>query len=104
MSRHNVGAAPTLTATFKNRLGQLADPDTVTFSYRDPLGVLTQHTWTLAVPGTDIVRVSTGVFLSQVPLTIAGGAYAWHWLGEGAVPAAAESDVDTALYTETTGF
>lgn len=101
---YDVGDTVTLIATFKNAAGSLADPDPVIFRYKDPAGVLTSQQWTNAVPGTDITRVSLGVFSAKVPLTVAGGFYAWHWLGKGAVPAAKESDPDTALHVRTTGF
>ena len=104
MAEYDVGDAPTLVATFKNDQGQLADPSTVTFRYRAPDGNLTSMVWTNAVPGTDITRVSIGVFSAKVPITQAGGAYSWHWLGQGAVQSASESDTDTALYVRTTGF
>lgn len=101
---YDVGDRPTLVATFKNELGLVADPDPVTFRYKDPAGTLVSMTWTLAVPGTDITRVSTGVFSARIPITIGGGYYAWHWLGQGAVRAAKESDSTTALHVRTTGF
>lgn len=104
MADYDVGDAPVLVATFKDSSGQLADPDTVIFRYKDPEGTLTQAQWTQAVPGTDITRVSLGVFSAVIPITKSGGFYAWHWLGQGAVKAASESDKDTALHVRTTGF
>ena len=104
MAEYNIGDAPTLVATFKNDQGGLADPDPVIFRYKDPEGTLTSMQWTNAVPGTLITRVSLGVFSAKVPITKAGGYYAWHWLGQGVVKAARESDITTALHVRTTGF
>lgn len=104
MAEYDVGDTVTLVATFKNSSDALADPDPVIFRYKDPQGVITSGQWTNAVPGTAITRVSLGVFSAKVPITIAGGFYAWHWLGKGVVPAAKESDKDTALHVRTTGF
>lgn len=102
-SDYDVGDAPTLVATFKNEFNAPADPDTVVFRYKAPDGNLTTMTWTSSVPGTDISHVSTGVFSAKVPLE-QSGYYAWHWLGQGTVAAAAESDPTTALHVRTTGF
>lgn len=101
---YDVGDRPTLIATFRDEQDALADPDTVTFRYRAPDGTLTSFTWTSGAPGTDITRISLGVFSAQIPITQAGGFYAWHWLGQGAVPTATESDAETALHVRTTGF
>lgn len=104
MADYDVGDTVTLVATFKNAAGVVADPDPVVFRYKSPDGTLTSVQWTNAVPGTDITHVSLGVFSAKVPIAQAGGFYSWHWLGKGAVPAATESDADTALHVRTTGF
>lgn len=105
MADYNVGDAPVLVATFRNTQGQLADPDPVQFRYKAPDGQVTTVTqWTAAVPGTDITKVSTGVFSAKIPITKSGGYYAWQWIGQGAVAVVKESDTDTALHVRSSNF
>lgn len=102
---YDIGDEATLVATFRNAAGALANPDPVLFRYKEPDGTLVTKTqWTAAVPGPDIVNISPGVFSAKIAITKSGGFYAWHWLGKGAVPAAKESDADTALKVRTSGF
>lgn len=102
---YDVGDEVTLVATFKDASGALANPDPVLFSYKEPDGTIVAKTqWTQAVPGPDIVNVSTGIFKTKVLITKSGGYYAWKWQGKGAVPAVRESDADTALKVRTSGF
>jgi hypothetical protein len=100
----DVGDEKVLTATFRDEEGVLKNPDPVIFRYTGPDGIVVSDTWTLAVPGTNVVNDSVGVFTARVPITIAGGYYSWHWLGQGVVKAAQESDEDTMFHVRTTGF
>lgn len=75
---------------FKDLLGVLTDPTTVTLKWRVAGGVTTTWTWTSGTPGPNIVRDSVGLFRADIPVVSAGLHY-FRWIGTGAVTAAEES-------------
>jgi hypothetical protein len=64
----NIGMRPTLTATFRDIDGDLADPTAIVFRLRPPRGEVVEQTQAFAT------NVSTGVWEWQVPdaLTLPG--------------------------------
>src|SRR6266576_3881596 len=74
---------------FINGAGALTDPTTVTLKWNRHGEAVMTWTWTVALPGTNIVKDSTGVFHADIPVTEPGLHY-FRWEGTGAVVAAAE--------------
>ena len=77
---YDIGDRITVTGTFTNKAGALADPTTIVFKYRVRGGE--------AVTGT-ASKASTGVYTADVDLTEAGQWY-FRFTGTGAVVAAGE--------------
>jgi uncharacterized protein YfaS (alpha-2-macroglobulin family) len=86
MNQYEVGDAVRCEVVFRDLDGQLADPDAVTFRYRQGNGAITVLTY-----GADaeLVRDSLGTFHADVVPDVAG---VWHYAfrGTGSVKAAAE--------------
>lgn len=99
MSEINPGDIVRLTTTpgFTNSAGVLTDPTTVTLRWRVAGGTETTLTWTAAVPGTDIVKDSTGVFHADITV-VAPGLHYYRWAGMGAVVAAEEGTFSAKSY------
>ena len=74
------GDAVTLTATFKDSSGALADPTDVTLEVQDPNGTITTYTYSLST----ITKSSTGIYTRNVSLTD-NGTWEYEWQGTGAV-------------------
>lgn len=93
-----------LTATFANVDGVLFDPDTVTLEFKNPVtDVISTFTWTDAVPGSDITRVSLGVFRALIRPTHKGW-WHWRWTGDGTPKRIIQSDETTAIEVESNVF
>lgn len=78
------------TPGFKDAVGVLADPTTVTLKWRAAGGTTTTWTWTSGTPGPNIVRDSIGLFHADITVVSAGLHY-FRWEGSGSVTAAEES-------------
>lgn len=90
---YQTGDTARITGTFRDEDGNLVNPSTVTFTYRDPAGTETQ-----LVYGDDsarVVRPSTGTFYVDVDLD-AVGRWAWSWDADGT---AAGTDVGSLFVT-----
>jgi hypothetical protein len=85
MAEYDIGTAVTLTATFRNDDGALADPTAVTITVKKPSGTTDVYT------GGALTHPSTGVYEVVVTPTESGN---WRWkaVGTGAVTVA-EQDV-----------
>jgi uncharacterized protein YfaS (alpha-2-macroglobulin family) len=78
------GSVVTLTATFRNAAGTLANPTAVTITVRQPGGTTTTPTAS---------STSTGVYTASYNTTgLAPGVYRWRAAGTGTVVAAAEGE------------
>lgn len=66
--RWQVGDTYPATATFRDALGALADPSSLTLKIRNPAGTIT----TTVYPAAAIQRLSLGSFRADVPLSSAG--------------------------------
>lgn len=87
---YTVGATVRVTGTFRNKLGALADPTTVTFKYRKPgASAITTLVYSTDV---EVVRDSLGVYHCDIA-SAAGehGAWAFRWESTGD-PATADED------------
>jgi len=81
-----LGSRVRFTETFTNLLtGALSDPSVLTLKLRNPAGVET--TYTLA--GSDLVRLSLGVFYFEFTLAVAGQ-WSARWVASGTLIAAHE--------------
>lgn len=93
-----------ITATFTDVDGVLFDPDTVTLEFKNPVtDDITTFTWTSAVPGTDIERVSLGEFRALIRVTHKGF-WHWVWTAEGAIVRVIQSSETTAIEVEARPF
>ena len=99
MADINPGDIVRLTTTpgFTNVAGALTDPTTVTLRWRVAGGTETTYTWTAAVPGTNIVKDSVGVFHADITV-VAPGLHYFRWAGTGAVVAAEEGTFSAGSY------
>ena len=75
---------------FTTTAGVLTDPTTVTLLWRRAGDATTTWTWTAAVPGTNIVRDSVGVFRADITV-VKPGLHYYRWAGTGAIAASEES-------------
>jgi len=98
METWDIGEDVPLTATFADDDGVLFDPQTsVTFEFKNPAtDATTTFTWTAAVPGTDIVKLSVGKFRSHIRPTHKGY-WHWTWTGNGTPMRIIQSTEDTAV-------
>lgn len=104
MAEWDIGEHIPLEATFADDDGVLFDGD-VTFEYRNPVtDIDTTLTWTVAVPGTDITKLSVGVFRSHILPTHAGY-FHWKWTCVGpSVTRIVESTDETSVLVRKTQF
>jgi hypothetical protein len=86
IKEYDLGDAPRCFGEFRNFAGELADPDTVKVSVKDPAGTITTKIY-----GTDaaVIKASTGVYYIDVNAN-AVGSWAYRWFSEGTGQAAAE--------------
>jgi hypothetical protein len=100
-----IGEDIPVTVTFADLDGNLFDPQTsVTFEYKNPVtDTVTVFTWTVAVPGTDIEKLSLGTFRALFRGTHKGF-YHWIWTGEGDPKRIIQSEKDTAIEVEANVF
>lgn len=99
MTEINTGDIVRVTTSpgFTNSAGVLTDPTTVTLRWRVAGGTETVYTWTAAVPGTDIVKDSVGIFHAYITV-VAPGTHYLRWEGTGAVVAAEEATFSVKSY------
>jgi len=88
INRYTAGSLVRLTAEFTDLAKAPTDPTTVLFSYRNPDGVITRHSWS-GVDGV-IVQDGTGLFHADIPQPVISGVWYYRWEGTGAVDAAGE--------------
>lgn len=100
----DIGEDVPLEATFADDDNTLFD-GIVTFEYKNPVtDVVTTFTWTTLVPGTDIVRLSVGLFRAHITPT-AKGFWHWKWTCVGtSVTRIVESGKSTAIPVRATQF
>lgn len=88
LGEYFVGTQVSMTATFKNELGVLADPTDAKFLLVTPAG--TETTYTVALNPTIVSRVSTGVYKCIYPKFTLTGRHAVGVRGTGVVLASNE--------------
>jgi len=81
---HDIGDLRRLTVTFTNLAGTITDPTAVTFSIRDPAGVITTYVY---LTDAALVKSTTGVYYVDYAITLPGR-HAYRWVGTGAVETA----------------
>lgn len=84
-NEYDIGDLPRLTATFEVS-DVAADPTAVTFTLREPDGVLTTYTYPA---DAELVKDATGVYHVDWPVTKAGNHF-YRFAGTGAAVAAEE--------------
>lgn len=93
----DIGEDRPLVVTFADDDGVLFDPATVTFECKNPVtDAVTTFTWTAAVPGTDIAKLSLGKFRAHIRPT-SKGYWHWKWVGSGALVRIIQSTDDTCI-------
>lgn len=87
MNAYDKGDLVRVTGTFKNAAGELLDPGTVRFKFKDPTGLVTTFTY---LTDGQLVRDSLGTFHVDIDANSSGDFfYRWESLGSG--KAAAEN-------------
>lgn len=89
VNEFDVGDVVKTTATFLDDSGVAADPTTVTFMVKSPLGAISSATYG---SGTTIGKIGIGTYTSSFVISTEGLWY-YRWAGSGAVAAAEEARV-----------
>lgn len=76
---YDVGDLARVTGTFTDVNGDVADPDTLTFSYENPQGTVTSYVY---LTNAELVRQSEGIFYVDVSMTLVGD-YHYRWIATG---------------------
>jgi len=84
---YDVGDVVRVLGTYRSTAGAVGDPTVVRVKYRAPGS--TMVTFTFSTGGTDITKVSTGVYRSDVQVNTAG-VWRYRWDSSGALRAAGE--------------
>lgn len=76
---YQTGDVARITGTFRNDSEAVADPSTLTFTFRAPDGTETTYTYGI---DSELVKSSTGVYIVDLELS-AAGRWAWKWQATG---------------------
>lgn len=74
-----IGTAVESSQEFRDRDGELADPDAVTLTVREPNDTLTAYVY---LTDPEVVRLSVGVYTFR-HIPDAAGEWGYHWAGTG---------------------
>ncbi len=98
MNVYLAGTAVTVQATFETNASVAIDPTTLTFEFGSAGGTLTTYTYGV---GTQVVRLSTGVYQATIDTTLLSGLVNYLFVATGSITAITQGQfsVQTPILT-----